>query len=97
MWTDYIDPLERWADSLGTARLTDILGLLLRASAEISRYAQPRLTIETLFLEIFTGSHSPPPTPDPAIPAIVAAAPEAADSAPAKRPAARRTATRRRS
>jgi DNA polymerase III subunit delta' len=96
LWADYADPLERWAESLGPARLTDILGLLLRARAEISQYAQPRLTFETLFLDIFSGSAAPPPVPAPPLPGALADAPIAAGPsaraarAPARRPSKRR-------
>ena len=96
LWTDYADPLERWAESLGPDRLTDILGSLLRAGAEIAQYAQPRLTFETLFLEIFAGPEPPPPVEVPAAPAGVADAPEASPAAPrAGRGAPRRPARRR--
>jgi DNA polymerase-3 subunit delta' len=95
LWTEYADPLERWAESLGAARLTDILGLLLRARAEISQYAQPRLTFETLFLDIFSGPAAPPPVPSPALPPALAGAPAASGpgvrtKAPARRPPKRR-------
>jgi hypothetical protein len=95
LWTEYADPLERWAESLGVARLTDILGLLLRARAEISQYAQPRLTFETLFLDIFSGPSAPPPVPAPALPSALAgapaaSAPSASTRAPARRPPKRR-------
>ena len=96
LWTEYAGPLERWAESLGAARLTDILGLVLRAAADIGRYAQPRLTVEALFLEIFCTTAAPPHTPEPAVPAVVSAAP-AAEAAPApRRPAPRRSGPRRR-
>lgn len=68
LWADYADPLERWAETLGADRLTDILGSLLRAGAEIAQYAQPRLTFETLFLDIFAGPEPPPPVEVPATP-----------------------------
>jgi DNA polymerase-3 subunit delta' len=96
LWTDYADPLERWAESLGPARLTDILGLLLRARAQISQYAQPRLTFETLFLDIFNGPAAPPPVQPPRLPDALAEAPPApapsarAAGAPTRRPAKRR-------
>ncbi len=91
LWTDYADPLERWAESLGPDRLTDILGSLLRAGAEIAQYAQPRLTFETLFLDIFAGTEPPPPVETPAVPSAVADAPEAAAAASrAAKPAPRR-------
>jgi DNA polymerase III subunit delta' len=96
LWTDYADALERWAESLGPARLTDILGLLLRARAEISQYAQPRLTFETLFLDIFNGPAAPPPVPPPRLPDALAAAPAAsAPGARAAKPSARRASKRR--
>ena len=85
LWADYAEPLERWAESLGAARLTDILGSLLRAGTEIAQYAQPRLTFEALFLDIFAGPEPPPPVEMPAVPAAVADAPEAAP--PSTRPA----------
>ncbi|MHB8717673.1 MAG: DNA polymerase III subunit [Candidatus Dormibacteria bacterium] len=96
LWSDYTEPLERWADSLGAARLTDILGLLLRASADIGRYAQPRLTIEALFLEIFAGPQQPPPTPEPPLPAVVNAAPQADAGPPARHSTTRRARAPRR-
>jgi DNA polymerase III subunit delta' len=95
LWTDYVAPLERWADSLGAARLTDILGLLLRASGEIAQYAQPRLTFETLFLDVFVGPGAPPSVDAPVAPAGVADAPAATAANPrvprkqARRPARR--------
>ena len=85
LWADYADPLERWAESLGAGRLTDILGALLRAGGEIAQYAQPRLTFETLFLDIFAGPEPPPPVEAPAAPAAVADAPDAV-AQPARRP-----------
>jgi DNA polymerase III subunit delta' len=96
LWTDYAEPLERWAESLGAARLTDILGSLLRAGGEIAQYAQPRLTFETLFLDIFVAPQAPPAVDVPSIPAAVAEAP-AATSGAAKptRPGPRRPARRR--
>jgi DNA polymerase-3 subunit delta' len=81
LWSEYAEPLERWAASLGLARLTDILGLLLRAGGEIARYAQPRLTFETLFLDIFVGSQAPPPVRPPATPVGLADAPAAVPTA----------------
>lgn len=96
LWADYADPLERWAESLGADRLTDILGLLLRAGGEIAQYAQPRLTFETLFLDIFAGPEPPPPVEVPDAPAAVADAPDAAAASPrAPRAAPRRPARRR--
>jgi DNA polymerase III subunit delta' len=93
LWTDYAQPLERWAESLGAARLTEILGSLLRAGGEIAQYAQPRLTFETLFLDIFVGPDSPPAVDVPATPSGVADAP-AASARPTKAATAT-TATRR--
>jgi DNA polymerase-3 subunit delta' len=97
LWTEYADPLERWAESLGADRLTDILGSLLRAGADIAQYAQPRLTFETLFLDIFAGSEPPPPVEVPDTPPGVADAPEATASTtrPPRSGAARRPARRR--
>ncbi|MDQ6848280.1 MAG: AAA family ATPase [Candidatus Dormibacteraeota bacterium] len=95
LWTDYAQPLERWAESLGAARLTDILGSLLRAGAEIAQYAQPRLTFETLFLDIFAGPEPPPPVEVPALPAALADAPDALPAARTPRPEARRPPRRR--
>ncbi len=96
LWTDYAEPLERWAESLGAVRLTDILGSLLRAGSEIAQYAQPRLTFETLFLDIFVGPQPPPPVRVPAVPAGVADAPAATPgSGQASRAAQRRPARRR--
>jgi DNA polymerase-3 subunit delta' len=95
LWKDYSDPLERWAESIGPARLTDILGLLLRAAGEISQYAQPRLTFETLFLDIFTGTGAPPPVEVPQLPAALSDAPPAAASMAAAGRAPRRPARRR--
>jgi DNA polymerase III subunit delta' len=77
LWRDYAGALDRWAESLGAARLTDILGLLLRAGGDIARYGQPRLTFETLFLDIFVGPGSPPPLEVPADPAGLSDAPVA--------------------
>jgi DNA polymerase-3 subunit delta' len=96
LWADYADPLERWAESLGPARLTDILGLLLRACGEIAQYAQPRLTFETLFLEIFAGPGGPPPVEVPSAPAGLADAPVGSPgTARRAQPAGRRTVRRR--
>jgi DNA polymerase-3 subunit delta' len=96
LWTDYGDSLGRWAESLGPERLTDILGLLLRASGEIAQYAQPRLTFETLFLDIFVGPQSPPPVDVPALPTALTGAPAATRSAaPAAKRAPGRPARRR--
>ena len=95
-WVDYAEPLERWAESLGPGRLTEILGLLLRAGAEIDQYVQPRLTFETLFLDVFVGSAAPPPVQPPPLPAALALAPAAEPATSrAPRPAARRPARRR--
>jgi DNA polymerase III subunit delta' len=96
LWSDYREPAERWAESLGAARLTDILGLLLRAGGEIAQYAQPRLTFETLFLDIFVGPEAPPSVDPPAMPAGVADAPTgSAGGTKASRAAPRRPARRR--
>jgi DNA polymerase-3 subunit delta' len=96
LWSDYTEPLERWAESLGAPRLTDILGALLRAGGEIAQYAQPRLTFETLFLDIFVGPGAPPPVDVPATPSGVADAPVAVRGSPtASRAAPRRPARRR--
>ena len=90
LWSDYGDQIERWAESLGPARLTDILGSLLRASGEIAQYAQPRLTFETLFLDIFVGPAAPPPLEVPAMPSGAAEAPAASRTAkPARAKAGR--------
>jgi DNA polymerase-3 subunit delta' len=75
IWTDYHEPLGQWAESLGPARLTEMLGLLLAASAQVAQYVQPRLTFETLFLDLFVGPGSPPPVAAPAGPAALAEAP----------------------
>jgi DNA polymerase-3 subunit delta' len=96
LWADYADPLERWAESLGADRLTDILGSLLRAGAEIAQYAQPRLTFETLFLDIFAGPEPPPPVEVPATPAAVADAPDVASASPRATRATPRRPVRRR-
>ncbi|HWF58152.1 MAG TPA: AAA family ATPase [Candidatus Dormibacteraeota bacterium] len=96
LWADYAEPLQRWAEGLGTARLTDILGSLLRAGGEIAAYAQPRLTFETLFLDIFVGPESPPAVAVPGVPAAVAEAPPATSGAARPRsPGARRPPRRR--
>ena len=91
LWTDYQEALERWAEHLGPARLTDILGLLLRATTDISRYALPRLTFETLFLDIFASPDAPPAVDVPATPAALAEAPAGAPprSVSARKPAGR--------
>jgi DNA polymerase-3 subunit delta' len=96
LWADYAEPLERWAESLGAPRLTEILGSLLRAGAEIAQYAQPRLTFEALFLDVFAGPEPPPPVEVPPVPAALADAPGAgpASTRPAP-PAPRRPARRR--
>jgi DNA polymerase-3 subunit delta' len=93
LWAGYSEPLERWAESLGPVRLTEILGLLLRAIGEIARYAQPRLTFETLLVDIFGGPGAPPPVEAPPLPAGLAHAPAAAVRA--AKPAPRRPARRR--
>jgi DNA polymerase-3 subunit delta' len=82
IWTDYAPALEQWAGSLGPARLTEMLGLLLVASAQVSQYVQPRLTFETLFLDLFVGPGSPPPVATPPRPAALADAPAPAPAAP---------------
>lgn len=81
LWADYGDALDLWAERLGAARLTDILGLLLRAGGDIARYGQPRLTFETLFLDIFVGPQPPPPVEAPAAPAALSAVPAVASRA----------------
>ena len=89
VWTDYRQPLEQWAESLGPGRLTDVLGILLQASTDIAQYAQPRLTFERLFLDIFVGSAAPPPVETPSLPAGLAEAPaEVAGAARARAPPA---------
>ena len=95
VWSEYADALGRWAESLGAARLTEILGLLLRAHGEIAQYAQPRLALETLFLDIFVGLQAPPPVAVPVAPAGLADAPAAVPSTPARRPPAGRRRGRR--
>ncbi len=96
LWADYAEPLERWAESLGAGRLTEILGSLLRAGAEIAQYAQPRLTFEALFLDIFAGPEPPPPVEVTPLPAALADAPDAGPRGTRPpRPVARRLARRR--
>ncbi len=95
-WVDYAGPLERWAESLGSSRLADILGMLLRAAGEIAQYAQPRLTFETLFLDIFVGPQAPPSVEVHVAPVGLAQAPVAAPApARASKAAVRRPAKRR--
>lgn len=93
VWTDYAAPLERWAESLGPARLTEILGLVLRAIVDIAQNAQPRLTFDCLFLDVFASPQSPPPTLPSEAPAALGEAPEAA-AASARTRAARPTGRR---
>ncbi len=95
LWVDYAEPIEQWAETLGPGRLTDILGSLLRAAAEIAQYAQPRLTFETLFLDVFAGNEPPPPVAIPAAPAGLAEAPAPASTRQRAVPPARRPARRR--
>ncbi|MGH7723343.1 MAG: ATP-binding protein [Candidatus Dormibacteria bacterium] len=96
LWAGYAEPLQRWAESLGAGRLTGILGALLRAASEIAQYAQPRLTFETLFLDIFVGPEAPPVVEIPPLPAGVGEAPAAVSGvAPASRGLPRRPARRR--
>ena len=92
VWGDYANAVERWAGNLGTARLTEILGLLLRTAAEIAAYALPRLAFEALFLEVFGGQGAPPAVDMPATPAAMADAPAASAAAakPKRAPARRR-------
>jgi DNA polymerase-3 subunit delta' len=93
VWTEYAVPLERWAESLGPGRLTEILGLLLRATVDIAQNAQPRLTFDALFLDVFAGPHSPPPTAPSEAPTALGEAPvaEAANGrARVARPGSRR-------
>jgi hypothetical protein len=66
--------------------------LLLRAGGEIARYAQPRLTFETLFLDIFVGPQAPPLVQPPATPVGLADAPAASRS---PKPALERAVRRR--
>lgn len=91
VWTDYAEASQRWAESLGPQRLTEMLGILLAAAAQLSQYVQPRLTFETLFLDLFVGPAAPPPVPALAPPAALAEAPQAGPAAAS----ASRTATRR--
>jgi DNA polymerase-3 subunit delta' len=51
---------DAWARALSPAGAGRILDLLLRASAEVASYAQPRLLLESLFLETFGGVPAPP-------------------------------------
>jgi hypothetical protein len=46
---------EAWATALSPGQAGRILDALLRASAEVASYAQPRLLLETLFLDTFGG------------------------------------------
>lgn len=94
LWSDYSAPLERWAESLGAARLTEILGLLLRARGDIARYAQPRLTLEALFLDIFVVPAAPPPVPLPVPPPGFTDAPAAVAAMPDRKPGAKRAGRR---
>jgi DNA polymerase-3 subunit delta' len=51
---------DAWARALSPKQPGVILDALLRATAETAAYAQPRLLLETLFLDIFTGGAAPP-------------------------------------
>lgn len=95
LWTDYADASERWAESLGPHRLTEMLGLLLLASGQLAQYVQPRLTFETLFLDLFVGPAAPPPLPSASPPPALAQAPRGARDTTAPRPSGRRPARRR--
>ncbi|GAC1344979.1 MAG: DNA polymerase III subunit delta' [Candidatus Dormibacteria bacterium] len=64
VWTAFRPALERWAESLPAARVTQLLDRLLATSGELVQYAAPRLAYEVLFLDIFGGSPAPPPTLD---------------------------------
>lgn len=94
VWPAYAGAVEQWAESLGPARLTAILGLLLRSSAEIAVNAQPRLVLETLLLEVFGGAGSPPPVEVPAALPGLLGAPEPPARSPTR--AAASTGGRRR-
>ena len=75
-WTSHAGVLEAWSTALSPGRAGEILGLLLRAAGDVAAYAQPRLTLEVLFLDIFSGAEAPPPAelPEAAV-AMAASAP----------------------
>lgn len=51
---------DAWARALSPGEPGRILDALLRAGAEVAAYAQPRLLLEALFLDVFGGSPAPP-------------------------------------
>ena len=51
---------DAWARALSPGRAGSILDALLRAGAEVAAYAQPRLLLESLFLDIFGRIPAPP-------------------------------------
>lgn len=60
LWTPYRTALERWAEDLPAARVVAILDRIVRASESVAQYAQPRLALEALLVDIFGGADSPP-------------------------------------
>ncbi|MBV8527668.1 MAG: hypothetical protein JOZ75_05090 [Candidatus Dormibacteraeota bacterium] len=60
VWRTYRPALERWAQHLPASRIVEILQRLAVASEAVATYAQPRLAFESLMLDIFGGTDSPP-------------------------------------
>lgn len=60
-WTLLQSELKLWAQALPPRRITQIARLLLQASADVAAYANPRLTLEVLFLAIFASPHESAP------------------------------------
>jgi len=91
LWTAYRPALERWAEELPAERIVVILGRIVAAGEAVAAYAQPRLAFETLLLDIFAGSDSPPAVEPPKRPAALAALSDAAtgDRGPRRRGAPR--------
>jgi len=59
-WTSHRPALEAWASALSPGRAGEILELVLRAAGDIAAYANPRLTVEVLLLDIFAAAEHPP-------------------------------------
>ena len=51
---------EAWARALSPGQAGRILDALLRAGGQVAAYAQPRLLLETLFLDTFAAIPAPP-------------------------------------
>ena len=89
VWTEYASVLSAWAPTVSAAWCVAMLDACAEAREAIASYANPRLTYDVLFLQLFGGESALPSVQRPARPRSVTEL--AAGAPPPKRPGGRRT------